>query len=152
MELYLKLVEKVDNVGLGGETDGLARLEDVPEVFQPHDPVLCERVDLPYGDHVTEHVTQPLGVEKVQVSQGGVLVVQEETVFVEEFGGLVQLRLIPKLKKKKKKKNMFVAMQWITQKMQSYMNPMLGLQLCGDKSLVVNSVKDGVTALKAHVI
>ena len=94
---YLKLVEKVDNVGLGSETDGLAGLEDMAEILQPHDPVLGERVDLPNGDHVTEHVAQPLGVEEVQVPQGGVLVVQQQSVFVQELGGLVQLRLVTKL-------------------------------------------------------
>ena len=97
--MYLKLVEQVDDVRLGGEADGLAGLEDVPEVFQPHDAILGEGVDLPDGHHVAEDVAEPLGVEEVQVPQGGVLVVEQQTVLVQELGGLVQFRLVTKLQR-----------------------------------------------------
>ena len=57
---YLELIEQVDDVGLGSERDRLAWLEDMPEILQPHDPILGEGVDLPDGDHVAENVAEPL--------------------------------------------------------------------------------------------
>ena len=65
------------------------------QVLQLHDPVLDERVDLPDSDHVGEHVTQPLRVQEVQVSEGGVIIMQEDAVIVEEGCSLVKLSIIP---------------------------------------------------------
>ena len=67
------------------------------EVLEPHDAVLGEGVDLADGDHVGEDVAEPLRVQEVEVSEGGVVVVQHEAVLVQELGRLAQLGLVAEL-------------------------------------------------------
>lgn len=39
---------------------------------------------------MTEHITEPLRIEKVEVLQGRVFVMEQKSVLVKEFGGLAQ--------------------------------------------------------------
>lgn len=41
--------------------------------------ITSKGVYLPDGDHMSQHVTEPLGIQKVQVLQGGILIVQHHT-------------------------------------------------------------------------
>lgn len=41
-----ELIEQIDDVRLGGQRHRRGRLENVPEVLQPHEAVASERIDL----------------------------------------------------------------------------------------------------------
>ena len=43
-----------------------------------------KRIDFSNGDHVSEHVTQPLRVEEVEIFQSRIFVMQHYAVFVQE--------------------------------------------------------------------
>ena len=46
-------------------------------------------VPLSYGDDIGEGRTEPLGVDEVEVTQSAVSVVDQDSIAVEEAGGLV---------------------------------------------------------------
>ena len=53
--------------------------------------ILDVRVPLSDGDDIGQHGTQPLRVDKVEVAQLAVVIVQQNAVAVQEAGCLVQL-------------------------------------------------------------
>jgi hypothetical protein len=55
-ESDFELVEQIDDVGFGRQGNGGRRLEDVPQIFQSHQSVSRERVDLTNGHHVRKHI------------------------------------------------------------------------------------------------
>ena len=61
------------------------------EVSDLHDAVTDHWVDLPYSDDVGQHVTQPLGVNKVQVTEERIVIVEHSTVVMEKSYGLFKL-------------------------------------------------------------
>ena len=60
------------------------------EVIQLHNSVLDKGIDFPDGDHMGEHVAEPLGIKEVEVFEGGVVVVEENAVLMKEGRGLVE--------------------------------------------------------------
>ncbi len=61
------------------------------EVSSSNVTILRKRVDFSDGDHVSQHVTQPLRIQEVEVLQGGIVVVQQDSVLVQEGCRLVEL-------------------------------------------------------------
>jgi len=51
----------------------------------------------PDGDHVTQNVAQPLRIQEEEVSQSGIFVMEQNPIFVQEFGGLTQLGVVSEL-------------------------------------------------------
>ena len=47
------------------------------QVVELHEALLGEGVDFPDGDHVGQHVAQPLGVQEIKFLQSSVIVVQQ---------------------------------------------------------------------------
>ena len=58
--------------------------------LNPPRTILDERVNLPDGHYVSQHVTQPLWVHKIEVVQQGVFKVEHCAIVVQESHGLFQ--------------------------------------------------------------